>query len=813
MGIILLTFSVDTIYLTSTSTKEPDTQLQSILGDVELCSFRDNHISIRHEWTYIFTCIVNQISHCLWRKSKYDLILSPPIVTYCGTFTSPDFDWTHTVKKSINVQVAKHHRINFIFLIFNFKWVDLDCEVHGITLLAASSMNVFCGKRLPWTVVTPGHEAVLEIRTLSNMEYEFSISYVHCKLHWLGVIYLEYNHLNEMYQTNEEFSDLKDLISGYDYYLIVRPWQRMNIHLLLDIHHAESNVSVLGYDGPGHKSKVIYKNGPKQQFSIQPFLTTSYRAMIRINMLIKVEVKLELHNNFAIECGAKDDDYNILLESTTNHDIACMEFLDVTHRAKKLFIPQEYPLVHINLFSFQGPTIISGEANQNCQYGGIFILENIHRPDDYTYICENIQNYVFYSDVTVLVVFLVWYPGYSRFRLDAKFRATNCLTRYTAEETRLNIMDSLPCQLFICTPLKVMRASSPCTINISSAKSIGTAMVLVKQSQSLHKCLQVESEIQHVLMRVSFTDNWPFGKLKNVSIIQSSLEEFYRFYMYLNRMEIILPYICPEQGSMKQMSARVRILMCKTTERGIVHNMLYNIHPLTSECINIVIKATFYFKSHPDFNTTFRKLTVIQKEGEEKYVGVYIKVDYSSCAEECRKLTYTLTVLQKWKHRIYQYTNPVGTDMFTGYHYDGLHLSISSPQDACGIHSHCTIKYSSKKSVQTARKASTSRVTRFGARIWYFQPERYSFFSNNLYFFKLLIFSHMLIFNIYFRQFSWQESQLHCESQGLSLLQMNHIIASNVHIRQFHFKTASSFGDVMHIGLVRNKKVRTSFGG
>ena len=734
MGIILLTVSADTIYLTSTSTKELDTQLQSVLGDVELCSSPDNHISIRDEWTYIFTCIVNQISHCLWRKTKHGLIFSPSTVTYCGIIASPAFDWAHTVTRRIDIQVAKHHRIDFMFLIFTFDWVDMDCEVHGITLGETSNRNVFCGKRLPWTVVTTGRQAVLEIRTLSNMEYEFSISYVHCKLHWLGVVYLEYNHLNEMYQKNKEFRVLKDLISGYDYYLIVKPWQKMKIHLLLDIKYAESNLSVLGYDGPGHKSKVIYKYSPRQQFSVQPFLTTSYRAMIRINMLIKVEVNLAFNDNFDIGCGAKDDNHNILLESTTNHDIACMEFVDVTHREKTLFIPLEFPSFHINLFSFVGPTIISGEANQNCQYGGIFILKNIRKPDDYIYICENIQNYDFYSDVTLMVVFLVWYPGYSRFHLDAKFKSTNCLTRYTAEETRLYIVDSLPCQLIICTPLKIMRTGSPCTINISSTGSIGPAIVSVNRSQVLHKCLQVESEIQHVLMRVSFTDNWPFGKLKNVSIIRSSLEEFYLFYMYLNMMEIILPHICPKQGSMKQMSVSVRILMCKITEKGIVHNKFYDIHPLTSECINIVIQGVFYFKSHPDFNTTSRKLTVIQKEGEQKYIGVYIKVDYLSCAEECRNFTYTLTVLQKWKHRIYQYTNPVGTDMFTGYHYDGLHLSISSPQDECGIHPHCTIEYSSKKSVQKARKASTSRVTRFGARIWYFQPKRYSLFSNNLYF-------------------------------------------------------------------------------
>ena len=133
------------------------------------------------------------------------------------------------------------------------------------------------------------------------------------------------------------------------------------------------------------------------------------------------------------------------------------------------------------------------------------------------------------------------------------------------------------------------------------------------------------------------------------------------------------------------------------------------------------------FKSHPHFNTASRKLTVMQKEGEQKYVGVYISVYYVDCADECRNFIYTLTVLNKWNHRIYQfihqYTSPVGIDTFTGYHYEGLHLSITSPQDPCGRHPVCTVQYSSHKSVQNPGMR-TDTVIKVRERLWYLQSKR-----------------------------------------------------------------------------------------
>ena len=74
--------------------------------------------------------------------------------------------------------------------------------------------------------------------------------------------------------------------------------------------------------------------------------------MVQINMVIKGRIETKTYNNLEITCDAKDTDYNILLTSTGNQHIYCMELLHVTFREKKLFVPHVYPLMHINYFSF-----------------------------------------------------------------------------------------------------------------------------------------------------------------------------------------------------------------------------------------------------------------------------------------------------------------------------------------------------------------------------------------------------------------------------------------------------------------------------
>ena len=730
-GIMLLTTSVDTIYLTSTSSKGHEVQLRILLNNLQLCAYRHSHVSVIGKWSATYTCTVAQLSHCLWKKVPRARFSLPSTTTYCGIIASLPDRWTRSTKRMLSIKVARNLRINFHFLNFNFQWVDLECAAHGIAVveLFDRSRNIFCGNRLPWTVVTIGHQAIVEIATLPNIKFEFSISYFHSKLQWFSAIYLEYNDFNEISETHGGFINLIDLITGYDYYILVDPWQRMRITLSYDM---PSNASISYYDGPGDKSEMIYNTNHGTAIGIPPVLTTSYRSMIRINMPVKVTMKIDLFNNVHIMCDVNYSNYNVLVNSTANQSIACVHYLNVTYDKKDVYIENVYPLLHINYFSFHGPSVITGESDHNCQYGGIFIWKNIDKES--TYICHNLHTYNIYSDVASLVIFLIWYPEYSSYVLNAQFRKTKCFTRYaipqrmflSSMENTLNISDSLPCELIICTPSQFKLKQNYCTVSISSQGSIGTASIYVKQSDFLHNCFYVDVDTQNFTIYANVTENWPFGKPRDIVLIRSSLEDFYSLYPYLNIMKIRLPYICPKQGSLKQMSVKVKIPTCKTTPKGLLHNVLLDILSLTPECSNLDTPVKFLFKADPYFDTTSRQMTVIQKDRGKAYVGVYVSVSYKDCPKECRHFTYTLSVLDKRRERIYQYTKPVGTDTFTGYFHQGLNLTITLPYDMCGRHFYCKISYSSVKSTQNSEITSNTSVTELGERAWHFQPKRYA---------------------------------------------------------------------------------------
>ena len=735
VGIILVKVSVDTMYLTSTSNKHHAAQLVTLFKHLQLCADHDNHMSMREEWSDRFTCTVNQLSHCLWRPGVRAQLTRPNSTVYCGIISSLRDGWTLSPKRIITIKVARNFIINFNFLIFKFQWLNFICAAHGITVveLSGRSRNVYCGNRSPWTFVTKAHQAIVEIATLPNMKFAFSISYFHCKLQWFGAIYLIHIGVKKISDIHGEFIDLSDLITGYDYYLLVDPWQRMRIALLYDI-NSTVNASFIYYDGPGDKSDIAYKTINRKLYGIRPVLTTSYRAMIRTNLPIKVTIKIALFDNAHIPCDVKGAYHIISLTSAVSRNIACMYSVDFIKmfNTKGLHKLDMYPLLHIKDFIFHGPSVMAGESEHNCQYGGLFIWHHINKKS--TYICEKLQNYYVYSDVSFLVIFLVWYPEYSQYLLNAQLRKDKCITRYTAPnrlspftvtvENTLIISDSLPCEMIICTPLQFRIKRKYCTINISSQGSIGPAHIIVRPSNVLHTCSYFETDTRNFFIYAEMTENWPFGKPRDVSIIKSSLEEYYKFYSHLNRIQISLPYICPKHGSLKQMSVKVQIAMCKATPEGLIRTVLFDIHPLSSECGNVIRRVTFYFKTDPHFFTTSKRLTVIQKEGNKKYDGVYIKVVYEDCPEECKIFTYTLTILQKWRGRIYQYTKPVGTETFTGHFYQGLKLTITRPRDMCGKYSHCEISYFSTKSVQNAEMTSNASVTELYGRLLYFQSKR-----------------------------------------------------------------------------------------
>ena len=164
--------------------------------------------------------------------------------------------------------------------------------------------------------------------------------------------------------------------------------------------------------------------------------------------------------------------------------------------------------------------------------------------------------------------------------------------------------------------------------------------------------------------------------------------------------------------------------MCKATSRGVFFNPINHVHSLTAECSDMRMPFKFYFENSSSVTKTYYQLNVLYKEGDRKHVGKYISVIYGDCPEECRNFTYTLLIWDKDKQLIYQYTSSVGTDIFTGYYYHGLKLSITRPLPTCGRHIFCEILYSSYKPHYSVRSDPAKRMVDRQTRKLYFNQNK-----------------------------------------------------------------------------------------
>ena len=724
----LACLTTNAVYLTTTPIRHKTEQLTSLIKDVESCISRDKYSTPRDMYLKTFICIDRGISHCLWNNQHHysaDQLFLPNRITYCGIMASTRSKhniWTASFER-IHVIVAQNKKIHLQFLIFNFEWVQYECEAHGIVVLVKPDINMFCGKRLPWILLTTGHTAQIAIRALWNKNYNFRITYSHYEPQWSMTIYKKYSRFEEFILP--ELVQMTILIVGYDFYLLTAPDETMQIDMG---YQYIKDINIIFYDGPGEKSDILLEISDAEHSNKTSVLTTAYLAMIRFNRLTNFTIKMIQLWSIGIMCAMNNTDNTINIQSTPSQPIRCGQYSQYTNI-------ERYAILHIYNLSFSGPLILDGEKNINCQYGGLFVVENSGYKNQY--ICENRHNFNIYSDKTNFIFFLVWYPGYSLYSLEAYFMTSSCLGQYTPFVKSLTssiahpfiVTDLFHCQIIICTPAITKERSAFCRISISGSDGpVGTAAVLVKQAYSLKQCFDYATNNAKFHIRANYTVNWPFGKPRSMLVSRKSFEQFYYFFLYLNNMTAVFPYVCSESDTHKQLAIRIQIPTCKIIERATSVNSINQVYSLTAECSDFRHSLIFNFENNSNDTNYNKQLNVFQKEGRIKHVGRYINVVYGKCPVDCRNFTYTLLILDKDKQLIYKYTSPVGAHIFTGYFYHGLKLSITRPLETCGRHPSCEISYSFYKPHYNVGRYPTKRVVDRQTRKWHFNQRRYVMF-------------------------------------------------------------------------------------
>ena len=362
----LACLTTDAVYLTTTPIKHKAEQLTSLIKDVEYCISSEKYSTPRDMYLMTFICIDRAISHCSWgnrHRFSEDQLFIPNRTTYCGIMASTHRKHTRrALFERIDVLVARNTAIYLQFLFFNFEWIQYECEAHGIVVHDNVDINMFCGKRLPWILLTTGHTAQVEIRALWKKNYNFRLTYSHYEPQWSMAIYRKYSSFEEFIMP--EYLQMTIPIVGYDFYLLIDPEKTMQIDM---VYHYIKDVNVIFYDGPGEKSDILLEISESEHSNKTSVLTTAYLAMIRFNILTNCTIKMIQLWNRAILCDMNNTDNTIYIKSTPSQPVRCAHYSHYTNIKK-------YAILHIYKFIFGGPLPLDGEKDINCQYGGLFII-------------------------------------------------------------------------------------------------------------------------------------------------------------------------------------------------------------------------------------------------------------------------------------------------------------------------------------------------------------------------------------------------------------------------------------------------------
>ena len=152
---------------------------------------------------------------------------------------------------------------------------------------AVKLRELFCGKSLPWTMVTSGHKARVNFTISPYANYQASCFYSSYKPHWfdsfaaihkLNVKSSFVSHLNYF----PVFKRLEmDVIK---YYLISDPWQVLLIGVSWNV-SVGSRTRLVIHDGPGHLSDILVKYTEKSDNKKYYVRSRAFSAMVQITNL------------------------------------------------------------------------------------------------------------------------------------------------------------------------------------------------------------------------------------------------------------------------------------------------------------------------------------------------------------------------------------------------------------------------------------------------------------------------------------------------------------------------------------------------
>ena len=691
----LLLLSVRAMYITG-DIGQGVMQTPYIIHDITICMKTSQTVSLADKYNHQFACINRRLSGCLSRMgmtylmSKHDYVYQLPSNIYCGAILNIEKE-VNAFQHKLYIEVIHDHVIYMTVQRFNFRISrSISCAKHGLVVFYnGRGSGLFCGRRVPWTMIVPSSQAYLYLTITGNVTCELSIFYSSFRTNWIKRV------IEQVYlQTSEMISTVIGNNSRSIQYFIMTKH-----HSHIDLHVTSSgplNGHVIIQDGPGHLSNTILRLENTNTHSDALVQTSAYWAFVRLYAEHNMPSLINIQILFEHSLGKMTSCYkNLIFSDTSTHgqNIFCLKHIQNHLLYLGIFVKQ---------LKFSGPDKFTAQSSAQCQYGGL----SVQSPDKLIEFCGDVQQLRIQTRHHSIMISMIWFSGYSHGSFSGELIGSECRTFYMElypannvflQDAKFYVNPSAGCQYIVCPSLQNNRLKT-CTIQFGPP-IMGTVELEVVSRDTIEPCDErfmntVTKDAWTYQLHTTSTNNWPFG-LKNNTVtrtnnvrLSSSHVDKYK-YAFLQVGNVTATLLCDSSTPRKQMSILVKVSVCRISNLEIERQVANNIPALSQECVQI--KYEFVALHKPDLNKEKNYHSFIYKGNGHITTGHMVSVDYESCPVVCRNYKYSVLVRTTDDKTILQHTSHVGDTTYTGYFHKGFRVVIILPDADCAEREPCNL--------------------------------------------------------------------------------------------------------------------------
>ena len=540
MSVLIMTKMNTThaVHFTAVDIKMQHTQITQIIRKMLSCSLT-KMCSLSDHLGNTFDCTSPYIKHCSASSKAFTMtsVSHYSTFSFCGNVKILPI---LSMKATLYLRVIAKHIIRFNFFRFAFDRTYKLCGPDELYIKDHSMKNthVYCGFRIPWSMLSTGRKCDIVIKVLSGSTSSMTLFY-HAvyKPHIVRVMIVDVRFLLD-----------RPLVKTFLYQAIAHIYTISSLpHNVIQLsviwRRTEGVHSIIVFDGPGSRSLIIMSLNHDTDGGVFNTTTSAYSMSILVEHttnthnapILKMKTSNALQNNICKSPRKGKHTSNLfhllsLRSRSTNDNFVC--------RYKSTGSPGlPYPKVYLTELVFFGADTVH---NEGCSYGGIFIylLKGNSTYID-TAMCESLTRFTWYPDDENIEIFVVWYLGYSHGSLKGIIGYNICPTTRLVDNTLMSYFDEgAACHCYVCY-------ATSCNVMLKRpGKSFGPSRFEIDRRLHLINILNKLHVIENMSYRCESKvttwsrdfQYWSFYKSTNIYVFKSQMTSHRVEYNYLHNI-------------------------------------------------------------------------------------------------------------------------------------------------------------------------------------------------------------------------------------------------------------------------------------